>query len=182
MANSVMFPIKTSAQYDGSKIETFINAGADIDNGTVFVKSTLSTATDESEVYTLTLPATGAGLTNLYMAYTSELNMIVGSDGNEYRVGDLNPKNFTNYAGYAFNGFKLTVGDRIKITGDGLGGTKSTNTFVVATNGTGKLTWAAAAVSGVSLKLVKESYFSIPEGGIGSQRTVAYVFEVVAVA
>jgi len=181
MAKSVMFPIKTSAQFDGSKIETFIHT-ADIDNGTVFVKGDLSTEADESEVYTVSLPATGTGLTNLYMAYTSPLNMVIGADGNEYRMGDKNPKNFTNYKGYAFNGFKLTPGDRIKITGDGLGGTQSTNTFVVATNATGKLTWAAAAVSGVSLKLVKNSYFSIPEGGIGSQRTPAFVFEVIVVA
>ena len=181
MANSVMFPIKTSAQYDGSKIETFIHT-ANIDNGTVFVKGALSTDASESEVYTLSLPATGAGLTNLYMAYTSPLNMVIGADGNEYRMGDKNPKNFSNYAGYVFNGFKLTVGDKIKITADGLAGTKSTNAYVVAANGTGKLTWAAEAVSGVSLKFVKDSYFSIPEGGIGSQRTPAYVFEVVAVA
>lgn len=181
MAKSVMFPIKTSAQDVGALIETFVHT-ADIDNGTVFVKGALSTDVDKSEVYTLSLPATGAGLANLYMAYTSEDNIITGADGNQFKVGDLNPKNYTNYAGYAFNGFKLTVGDRVKITADGLGGTKGTNTFVVATNGTEKLTWAAAAISGVSLKLVKESYFSIPEGGIGSQRTVAYVFEVVAVA
>jgi len=181
MAKSVMFPIKTSAQDVGAFNETFTHT-ADIDNGTVFVKGALSTVADESEVYTISLPAAVAGLTNLYMAYTSPLNMVIGADGNEYRMGDLNPKNFTNYAGYAFNGFKLTLGDRIKITADGLGGTKGSNTFVVATASTGKLTWAAAAVSGVSLKLVKESYFSIPEGGIGSQRTVAYVFEVVAVA
>jgi len=181
MANSVMFPIKTSAQFDGSKIEAFTHT-ADIDNGTVFVKGALSTVADESEVFTLSLPSAGTGLTNLYMAFTSPLNMVVGADGNEYRMGDLNPKNFTNYDGYVFNGFRLTVGDRIKITADGLGGTMGTNTYVVATAGTGKLTWASAAVSGVSLKLVKTDFFPIPEGGIGSQRTVAYVFEVVAVA
>ena len=66
----------------------------------------------------------------------------------------------------------------------GIGGTISTNTFVVATDGTAELTWASAAVSGVSLKLLATEYLSIPVlGSIGdSQRQTAYRFECVALA
>ena len=68
------------------------------------------------------------------------------------------------------------------MSADAVAGTKSTNGFVVATNAAQKLTWAAAAVSGVSLKLIATEYISIGLGAIGTQRVTAYLFEVVALA
>ena len=181
MANkAIMHPLSISAQYDGSKVKTFVHS-ADVDNGFVFTKSALSTDADKSEVYTLTTPATGA-LSNLWMAFTAEDNVLVAPDGNQYKTGDLNPHNFTNVSGKVFNAFKISVGDKVKVSAEALGGTQSTNTFVVATDATMKLTWAAAAVAGVSFKMVKEDYFSIPTGAIGSQREKAFILECVAVA
>ena len=183
MANkAVMSPLSISAMDDRSKVKTFIHTTADVDNGFVFQKSTLSTDADKSQVYTIATPAASAGLKNLYMAYTAESNVTVGADGNQYKIGDLNPQAFTNVAGAVFNGHRISVGDKIKVTAEALGGTQSTNTFVVATADTMKLTWAAAAVAGVSFKLEAESYFSIPQGSIGSQRVKAFILECVAVA
>jgi hypothetical protein len=78
--------------------------------------------------------------------------------------------------------FKLCIGDIVTISADGLAGTKSSNTYVVATAGAQKLTWGASAVSGVSLKLLETTYFSIADGSIGTQRVTAYRFVVEAVA
>lgn len=181
MANTaVMHPLSISAMDDRSKVKTFIHT-TDVDNGFVFQKSTLSTDADKSQVYTIAAPATGA-LSDLFMAFTAESNVIVGKDGNQYKIGDLNPQAFTNIAGQVFNGHRITVGDKIKVTAEALAGTKGENEYVVAANGTMKLTWAAAAISGVTFKLESESYFSIPQGTIGSQRVTAYILECVAVA
>ena len=182
MANTaVMNPMSISAMDDRSKVKTFVHT-VDVDNGFVFQKGALSTDADKSQVYTISAPAASAGLTNLYMAYTAESNVTVGKDGNQYKIGDLNPQAFTNIAGQVFNGHRISVGDKIKVTAEALGGTQSTNTFVVATADTMKLTWAAAAVAGVTFKLEAESYFSIPQGTIGSQRVKAFILECVAVA
>jgi len=63
-----------------------------------------------------------------------------------------------------------------------LGGSKASNEYVVAVDGSFKLTWGASAISGLSLKLIETTYISIADGTIGTQRTAAYKFEVVAVA
>ena len=130
MANkAVMNPMSISAMDDRSKVKTFIHT-VDVDNGFVFQKSTLSTDADKSQVYTIAAPAAAAGLKNLYMAYTAESNVTVGADGNQYKIGDLNPQAFTNVAGAVFNGHRISVGDKIKVTAEALGGTQSTNTFL----------------------------------------------------
>jgi len=182
MANkAVMDQLSTSAMYNGALVKTFIHT-ADVDNGFVFQKSTLSTDSDKSEVYTIAAPSASAGLKNLYMAATAIDNITVGNDGNKYKLGDLNPQAFTNVANMAFNGHRITIGDKIKVTAEALAGTKGENAYVVATAETMKLTWAAAAVSGVTFKLEKVDYFSIPQGSIGSQRVEAYILECIAVA
>jgi len=178
---AVMNQLSTSAMYNGALVKTFIHT-ADVDNGFVFQKGALSTDADKSQVYTISAPAAAAGLTNLYMAYTAESNVTTGADGNQYRIGDLNPQAFTNITGKVFNGHKIAVGDKIKASAETLAGTKSTNEYVVATAGTMKLTWAAAAVAGVTFKLEKVDYFSIPQGSIGSQRVEAYILECITVA
>jgi hypothetical protein len=154
---------------------------ADIDNGSVFSLSTLSTTAGEGEVWTAVQPATGAGLTNLWMAYEPEVVTTV-SGTKKYKGINPDVRDFYNIAGDVFTAFKLQLGDIVTISADGLAGTISTNTYVVATNGDYKLTWAAAPVSGVSLKLIETTYISIADGSIGNQRTTAYRFEVVALA
>lgn len=178
---AVMHPLSISAMYDDSKVKTFIHT-SDVENGFVFQKGDLSTDADKSEVYAVTAPAASAGLKNLYMAFTAEDVILTAPDGNQYKTGDLNPANFTNNKGRVFNGFRISVGDKIKVSAEALGGTQSTNGFVVATASTMQLTWAAAAVAGVSFKLERKSYFSIPTGAIGSQRVDAFILECVAVA
>ena len=160
----------------------FIDESNDVDNGFVFQCSTPSTTSGESQIYTIADPATGDGLTNLWMACSPIDTVVEDAQGEQYKLGLSDPRNFTNIAGVPFDGFRIQVGDRIALTDACLAGTKSTNTYVVATNGTRKLTWGAAAVSGVSLLLRDTSYISVPDGSIGSQRVTAYLFECTAIA
>ena len=108
--------------------------------------------------------------------------IVTDAQGNQYKLGLTDPRNFTNVSGIPFDGYKPQVGDRIALTAACLGGSIGSNTYVVATNATRKLTWAAAAVSGLSYILRDTSYISIPDGSIGSQRVTAYLFECVAIA
>lgn len=154
-------------------------AASNVENGSVFNLLTLSSIPGEGEVWTATAPVTGA-LSNLWMAYEPEVVTTV-SGSSEFKGIDPDPRNFINIAGKVFSCFKPQVGDIMRISADGVAGTKSTNEYVVATNNAWKLTWAASAVSGLSLKLIRTSYISIGTGSIGTQRVTAYDFEVVAV-
>ena len=150
-----------------------------VDNGNVFTISALSTTAGETEVWTASTPATGS-LTDLWMACEPEVVVTV-SGTKEYKGINPDIRDFYNVATNVFSAFKPVVGDIITLTADALGGTISTNTYVVATDATSELTWAAAAVTGLSLQLIKTTYISIATGAIGSQRTTAYKFAVVAI-
>ncbi len=102
----------------------------------------------------------------------------------KYRGIDPDIRNFYNPALSVFTAVQCKIGDIITLNAEALGGTKSTNTFVVATNATYQLTWAASAISGLTLSYVGDTYVSLPSSGaIGdTQRVTLYQFEVVAVA
>ena len=180
MANhGVMIPSAVVA----ANIDAYVRhakAAVDLDNGNVVSLTALTGVSGEREVWTAAVPATGATLTNLWMVGEPE---IVLTDS-KYKNINPNVLDFYNVAGKVFTAFKLQLGDVVVLTADALGGTLGSNTFVVATNATAKLTWASAAVSGVSLKLLATEYLSIPVlGSIGdTQRQTAYRFECVALA
>lgn len=152
----------------------------DLDNGNVVSLTALTGVAGEREVWTAAVPATGATLTNLWMVGEPE---IVLTDS-KYKNINPNVLDYFVASGKVFSAFKLQLGDIVVLNAEALGGTLGSNTFVVATNATAKLTWASAAVSGVSLKLLATEYVSIPTvGTIGSeQRVTTYRFEVVALA
>lgn len=148
-----------------------------IENGHVFNLLTRSAVAGEGEVWVATAPATGA-LSNLWMACSPEI-VVTGS---KYKGLDPDPRNFSHAIGDMIDCFKPEIGDLITLNDDALTGTKGANGYVVATDGDFQLNWGASAVSGLSLKLIETTYFSIGLGSIGTQRVTAYLFEVVAVA
>lgn len=154
-------------------------AAADLDNGSVVILSGKTGAAGENEVWTAAQPVTGT-LSNLWMVASPEMPITV-SGTKKYRGLSPDPRDFVNLTGQYLDVFKPQLGDIVTLTDDALGGIKGANTFVVATNATYKLNWAAAAVAGLSLKLLRTTYISIPDGSIGTQRVVAYEFEVVAI-
>lgn len=176
MTHGVLIQNKVLAQ----NVETFnrpAKSAADLDNGNVVQLSTGYTGTaGEGEVWAATTPATGAGLTGLWMVGEPPVVTTV-SGTKSYKGIDPDPQDFYVPAGKVFSAFRISTGDIVTLTDAALAGTKSTNGYVVATNGTVKLTWAAAPVSGVSLKLLDTTYISIPDGTIGTQRVVAYRME-----
>lgn len=159
-----------------------VKSADDIDNGNVFALAAYTGTSGEREVWTVVKPATGANLTNLYMAdgkgivYTNgKYGNIDPEIGNAYNIGGGEP----------FTGFKLELGDIVVLTAEALAtGSGAGSAYAVAVNNSYQLTWAAAAISGVSLKLQSTGYISIPRlGTLGDlQRVTSYRFEVVALA
>ena len=181
-AKGVVQLLSVAAQNIDAYNRMFIDESNDVDNGTVFRCSTPSTTAGEDQVYTIDTLASSAGLTNLWMACSPIDTIVTDAQGNQYKLGLTDPRNFTNVAGVPFDGYKIQVGDRIALTAACLTGSSSTGNYVVATNADRKLNWASAAVSGVSYLLRDTTYISIPDGSIGSQRVTAYLFECVAIA
>ncbi len=156
--------------------QSFIHT-ADVDNSNVFVKEDASIAEGEGEVFTVSAPATGS-LQGLWMAYSPEDNIVTNELGEQFKIGDLDPRAFTNKKGLVFGGFKPQVGDRIVVSEDGISGTA--DDYVVAVDGAMKLAFAeAASTTALCFKVEKAHYLSIADGSLGSQRTKAYVLECV---
>jgi hypothetical protein len=179
MTHNVMVPNAIAALNIDSLNRSAICASA-LDNGNLVALASMSATAGESEVWTATVPATGT-LANLWMVYESEVNVT----DSKYKGLDPDPRNFSVAAGKVFSCFKPQLGDIITMTADGLAGTKSTNTFVNATDTTGGLkpVWGASQTASVfSMKLIDTTYFSIGTGAMDNQRIVAYRFEVVGIA
>lgn len=179
MAYSVVVINKAMAK-DVSSLNRSAECATAMENGFLGSVSVQSTTAGESEVWTFTQPAT-ATLAAMWMVYSPEISIVVNGT-KTYRGLSNDPQDFYIPAGYTFDIFKPQVGDIITVTADALLGSKSTNTYVVAVNGAWGLTWNSAAINGLSFKLLEETYLSIPDGAIGTQRVTAYKFECVAVA
>lgn len=156
-------------------------AAFDVDNGNLVKLTTRSADADKTEVFTAVTPSTGNGLTGLWMVFQSEV--VLTPFGSGYLSGFNNDITaFYIPTGKVFSVFKPQLGDIVEMTADGLAGTKSTNTFVNATDTTGgvKPVWGATQTASVfSMKLLETSYFPYTTGAIGDQRLTSYVFEVV---
>lgn len=177
MAKTILIPTLTAAKNIDSLNRSFI-AAVDLDNGNVFGKGDLSTDTDKTQVYEVETPATGA-LTGLYMAFSPEDVVLTDDLGNQYKVGTLDPRAFTNKAGVVFSGFKPQVGDLVLMSADGIDGTA--DDYAVAADGEVKLAFASAAIAGLSFKVVETTYISVASASnIGTQRVPAYLLECVA--
>lgn len=176
MAKSILIPTLTTAKNVDALNRSFIGE-VDLDNGNVFGKGELSASANESQVYEATTPA--EELTGLWMAYSPEDVVLTDGLGNQFKVGTLDPRAFTNTAGVVFSGFKPQVGDLVLISADGITGEAAA--YAVAVAESNKLKFAAAAVEGLSFKVVETTYISVASANnIGSQRVTAYLLECVA--
>ena len=153
---------------------------ADIDNGWVLQLLTLTGTSGENEVWAGTQASASAGLTHLWMADGEGLVLT----DSKFKNIDPTIQSAFNASGKVFTCYKPQVDDIISLTAEAIGGTKSTNEFIVATASDYKLNWASAAVSGLSYKLIATDYLSNPSvGNIGdTQRQVIYRFKCVAIA
>ena len=178
MAKSILIPTLIAAKNIDSLNRSFVST-VDLDNGNVFGKGELSTNSNESQVYKTVTPATGS-LSGLYMAFSPEDVVLTDDLGNQFKVGTLDPRAFTNRANVVFSGFKPQVGDLVLISADGISG-EAAKAYAVATNCSSVLAFADNAISGLSFKVVETTYISVASANnIGSQRVVAYLLECVA--
>lgn len=175
MAKSILIPTLTTAKNVDALNRSFIGE-VDLDNGNVFGKGELSANANESQVYEATTPT---ALTGLWMAYSPEDVVLTDGLGNQFKVGTLDPRAFTNTAGVVFSGFKPQVGDLLLISADGIEGEAAA--YAVATTESNKLKFSGSAVEGLSFKVVETTYISVASANnIGSQRVTAYLLECVA--
>lgn len=181
MAHGVLIQNDVQAMNIDAFVRSAVCATTDIDNGNVVALTGISSTAGQGEVWVAATPATANLNAGLWMACEPEVVVTV-SGTSKYKGIDPDVRNFYNAKGEVFTVNKLEVGDIVTLTDDALAGTKSTNTYVVATNNTAKLTWSADAISGLSLKLIDTTYISIADGSIGTQRTTAYRFYVEALA
>lgn len=180
MAHNILIQRVVGAKNVSVWNRSAVHASESFDNGNLVSLGALSTTEGEGEVFQAAVPAT-ATLAKLWMVYTPEIVLTI--DGTKKFKGiNVDPQDFYVPALSVMDVYKPQVGDIITMTADGLAGTKSTNEFVVATDGSKKLTWAASAISGLSYKLLSTEYISIGTGAINTQRVTAYRFECVAVA
>lgn len=177
MAQNVMIPSAIAAQDVNAWVRDAV-AATNVDNGNLVILSALETTAGQTEAWTALTPSTSNGLTGVWVVYEPE----EVRTAEKYKNLDPDPRNFYVPDGIVFSCFKPQLGDIVTMTADGLAGTKSTNTFVNATDGTGGLkpVWGATQTSSVfSMKLIETTYISIGSGAIDSQRVVAYKFQVV---
>lgn len=176
MARSILIPTLVAAKNIDSLNRSFVST-VDLDNGNVFYKGELSTNANESQVYDAKAPATD-NLKGLYMAFSAEDVVLTDDLGNQFKVGTLDPRAFTNKAGVVFSGFKPQVGDLVLISADGIEG-EATN-YANAEADSTLLHFADAAKEGLSFKVVETTYITVASANnIGSQRVTAYLLECV---
>lgn len=183
--NTVLIPSLVAAKDVDSYNGSFI-AATDIQNGSVFQKGALNAT--NSQVYEIVKPVTGK-LNDLWMAFSPEDTIIKTANGNEYKPGLLDPRQFTNVAGTPFSAFKLQKGDIVKLSADGIDDTYAAgDTYLIASNDNYKLIFAdeeaaatAMAAGTTAFKIINAAdYISIAgASAIGSQRVSAYLVECV---
>lgn len=140
-----------------------------VENGNVVVLGAKSTVGGEGDVFVAATPATATLDSDIFhLVYESPVPVING----KYKGISDDPRDFEVASGVPFNVIKPQVGDELIISADGIGGTKSTNTFIVPANNTLSLTWAASA-TGVTLAYELKGITSI---SVGNERVTAYQF------
>lgn len=157
---------------------------ADLDNGNLVVLATLSATAGEGEVWTATRPESGT-LVGTWMVDEPEVVVTYGgvAGTSAYKGIDPDPRSFYVKTGQIFRAFKPMIGDIIELSADAIAtGTGAGSAYAVVTAATYKATWAAGAVTGLSLRLIGTTYVSLATGAIGDQQRVTmYKFVVEAI-
>jgi len=178
MAYGIVELLSVQAHNNDAMNYTFVSTD-DIENGSIVTMGTRVTSNEDE--FNAVKPTTATLADQFYMIASPIRVLTTLGDDSQFVDLTMNPKAFYNVAGQTMDGVALKLHDRVRLSEDAIAGTKSSNTYIVATDGTYQLTWGAAAISGLSLKLLGTSYFTIADG-FGSQRVTAYDFIVEAVA
>ena len=174
---SILVPGMIMADNVDSLNKSAVYTAGAVENGNIVKLGALSTTTGEGEVYVVATPVTATLETDIFWMVKNPVNVL--TDGVYSGLND-DPTNFNIAASKVFDVYKPKVGDEITISEDGLGGSKSSNTYVVPANDSIELTWAANT-SGVSLgyELLETTYIEIPSSTFYGRRKTAYKFKCV---
>lgn len=174
MANVV---IKTMVQaYNIDAYNRTAVCEEDIENGSVFELKEYSTDPSEGMVWKATAP-TAATAKGLWMATSPEVVVTKGYDGAVYKGLTPDPRAFVNVAGRMIDATFLAVGDIIEMTAEGITGA-DTNDYLVPTANGFKLSSAAAAGTGLTLRKVGTSRLHIGQGSIAKSAPITYKYVV----
>ena len=148
---------------------------ADLDNGSLVALTSQGLNPDGdasalyNEVWTAIVPD-ATHLTDLWLVRSPEVTI----DNHAYVSGDM--RDFYNPAKKPFDVKRLSKGDIIVISAEGMAGTQGTNTYAVAVAGSTKWNWAAAPIAdGFSAKLI--GALTLPR----NPSVAAFKFEVVQI-
>lgn len=174
MAHNVVIKAQYAAQNLDMANRTVV-CESDVDNGTVFKLTSLSTNTGEREVWKG--EQAGNGDTGLWMAVSPEV-VTVGEGELAWRGLSSDPRLFYNRAGSMIDAILLHKGDIIEMTAEGIADVDKNEFLVPATTGFA-LVSATSAGTGLSLKKIRTSRLHIGQGGLVKSPVTTYVYEVV---
>jgi len=176
-----IFETRIAATQNDALIRDGVHPTEVLEMGSTVQLLTKSATAGEGEVWTATAPASGS-LLGIYMVSEPMIPEIATADGNRYRIGSPDPRNFSIPALRPFSAFKPQPGDLILASEDLFANAKSTNTFANVSDGVYQLTWGGSqTASALSFKYVETKYISIGSGVLGgSQRVTAYLMECLA--
>ena len=170
---AILVPGFMAADNTDSLVKSAKSAVA-VERGNIVSLGALSTVSGEHEVYVAATPATATLETAIYYMVTEPA--VVVTDG-KYKGLTDDESDFNIAIGKVFDVSKPKIGDEIILTSEGLGGTKSSNTFIIPANNSPKLTWGSSA-TGVSLayELKETTYVTVPAAEFYNGRKTAYKF------
>jgi hypothetical protein len=145
-----------------------------VERGNVVSLGALSTVAGEHEVYIAATPVTASTPTAIYYMVNEPVNVLVNA---KYSGLTDDESDFNIAANKVFTVFKPKVGDEIILSEDGIGGTKSSNTYIAPDNNALELTWVGST-TGKSLvwELIETTYVRVPAAEFYNGRKVAYKF------
>lgn len=177
MPYSILIPGAIEASNVDSLVKFAIDSVNNLENGNLVKLGALSSNAIEHEVFLAATPVTATLDADIFYMVNEPVLVTVNA---KYRGLTDDPTEFNIAKGKVFTCYKPRVGDEIIISEDGLGGTKSSNTYVVPANNSAKLTWAANT-TGVSLgyELIETTYIEVPSSTFYGRRKTAYKFRCV---
>lgn len=172
MAN-VVIKRRVAAFNVDSYNRSVIYTGADLENGTVFALASKNATEDQCWAPTAPTAKTQG---HLWMATAPEVVY-----QNKAQGGTVDPRDYVNKKGIAFDATLLQYGDIIEMTGEGIDdiATKDylmidPNSFILVAADSGDLS------TGLTLHKVGTGVLHIGDGAIAPATTATYIYEVTA--
>lgn len=155
-------------------------SGSIMEQGSLFLLSSLSSGSGQGEVFTATQIVTGS-LVDVWMANSQVIPFLASADGEIFNQGSEDPRNFYNPANRVFDAFKPQVGDIITLSEDCFTGAKGSNTHANATTGSWQLVWGAvSAADALCFRYLATKWISIGNPAVASGRLTAYRMQCLA--